>query len=174
MTYDGRTDVIDYTYNNKNADYLSNFLDEHGINSVDFLYLTDNANAAAVSYDRKLSGVNVNNILVTPDVYLGQNSEICKQIPVPSDFCRITASSYEILSEDTKLTVTAYGNIVFFSRSSKFAYDEEYCNYLVTGGTNTAAVFEFSQDEDVRQLCSGHNIEIIMNEDGKVYARRLY
>lgn len=174
VTYDGRTDVIDYTYNNKNADYLSNFLDEHGINSVDFLYLTDNANAAAVSYDRKLSGVNVNNILVTPDVYLGKNSEICKQIPVPSDFCRITASSYEILSEDTKLTVTAYGNIVSFSRSSKFAYDEEYCNYLVTGGTNTAAVFEFSQDEDVRQLCSGHNIEIIMNEDGKVYARRLY
>lgn len=174
VTYNGRTDVIDYTYNNKNADHLSHFLDEYGINSVDFLYLTDNANAAAVSYDQKLSGVDVNNVLVTPGVYLGQDGEICKAIPVASDFCNITASSYEILADDERLTVTAYGNVVYFSKSNKVSCGEDYCGYIVTGGANTSAVFEFSQNDGVRQLCSGHNIELIMNENGKVYARRLY
>lgn len=175
VTYAGRTDVIDFAYDRKNVAHLKNFLYEYGISNIDCLYLTDNVSAAAVSYNYELYEFDVDTVLISSDIDFGENRTICRNHPVYSDFFKITAPLYEISEYDMKLTVSAYGKTVLVQNfNSALPSDSSNYDYVVSGYKKNQSLFEMSQGEPSGLMCDGNNIEIIMNDDGEVYARRLY
>lgn len=175
VTYAGRTDVIDFSYDRKNAAHLKNFLYEHGISNIDCLYLTDNINAAAVLYNDELYEFNVNTVLVSSDINFGDNKTICRNQPAYSEFCKITASEYEISEYGMELTVSAYGKTVLVQPFDVgLPSDGSNYDYVVVGYKNNQALFEISQNKYGSLICDGNNIEITMNDNGEIYARRLY
>lgn len=175
VTYSGRTDVIDFTYDRKNAAHLKNFLYEYGISNIDCLYITDNISAAAVSYNDELYKWDVDTVLISSDIYFGDSRTICRNQPVYSDFCKINSPLYEISEYDMKLTVSAYGKTVLVQPfNAAFPSDSSNYDYVVAGYKNNQALFEISQGKPGSLICDGNNIEIIMNDDGEVYSRRIY
>lgn len=174
VTYAGRTDVIDIVYNGKNPDYVRSFIEKYGIRLIDCLYLTDDAYAAAAAYADKLCAVNADMVLLSSESELREKSVICGQIPQPSDQIQITANEYEISEISGRLTISAYKKVLIAAQNNEILFDYDKCDYLISINKNSQGVYEISGKEYGKLLCSGNNIEIILNDNGKFDARRLY
>ncbi|MDD6269958.1 MAG: ComEC/Rec2 family competence protein [Oscillospiraceae bacterium] len=174
VTYNGRTDVAELSYDKKNPDYLRTFLNEYNITNIDTLYISGNANASASAYNKKLSGIKTERIFVGSELCYGKNGMICSKNAELAHEGTVTSSLYEISVSDGILTVSAYGKVMLVSHKEKIRPDSINCDYLTVLGKRKADLFEISAENENNLLCQCNNMEIVINENGTAYARRLY
>lgn len=175
ITYAGRTDIIDFSYDRKNADYVRDFLYKYDIDHIDCLYLSDDINAAGAAYREKLAPVKAECVLTASGGEFGENMMICRQTPQNADSCRISGPVYEISSDHGSLTVSAYGKVLLITQSGSTDAAQAKWDYLVSGSKNTCEIYNYDEERSSWLIYSGvSNIEIMMNDEKRIYVRRLY
>lgn len=113
LSYQDRTDVIDMTGHYKNPSYVSQFLTENGISSIDSLCLTDRAAQLRVTYTQTLTGVTASSAVVPTDCPLPTGATACGAEITQADAFQITDTAYTATYQDETLLVT-YGTLTFY------------------------------------------------------------
>ncbi|MGN0631797.1 MAG: ComEC/Rec2 family competence protein [Ruminococcus sp.] len=174
VTYAGRTDVIDVSYDRKNPDHVRNLLYEYAIDSIDCLYLSDDINASGAAYREKLASVKAECVLTASGGQFG-DALICRQSPQNADSCKISGNAYEISAENGIVTISAYGKILRITGSGNTYAAQNECDYLVTGGKNTCEIYNYDDENNCWLIYSGAgNTEIVMSDDNRLNVRGLF
>ena len=174
VTYAGRTDVIDVSYDRKNPDHVRNLLYEYAIDKIDCLYLSDEINAAGAAYREKLAAVKAECVLTASGGYF-ENALICRQPPQNADSCKISGNTYEISSEKGVVTISAYGKILRITGSGNTYALQNESGCLVIGGKNTCDIYNYEDKDNCWLIYSGAgNTEIVISEDNRLNVRGLF
>lgn len=174
ITYAGRTDVIDISYDRKNADCVRNLLYEYNIDKINCLYLVSKVNAAGATFREKLAHIKADSVLMTSGGEFGEDLLLCKERPCIADNCKISGSAYEISVNDGSVILEAYGKKLLITQADNNMYAEEKWDYLALWGKNTCDVYEYGDENSGWLMYSdAGNIEIVMNEEN-INVRRLY
>lgn len=138
-------DIVDVSGEYKNSRYAEKYLRELGVSTINNLILIDNISYSMVTYENRLSLLNVENVVVPSGAYFNKSYTICGAMPKYSDFSVWSADygDYGITIDNGKITVV-YGDYRF-----------EYEN----GGYNGKKY--------------GKNIAVHVGDDGEVKVRRL-
>lgn len=172
ITYGGRTDVIDISYDRKNADHVRNLLFEYNIDSIDCLFLSDEVNASASAYRKELSHIKSECVLMASGGVFSDDITICGEFTGIADSCRLSGKVYEISACGGRITIETGGKTLLITNNMDSVHDK--WDYLALSGRNTCDLYEYEDEKSGWLIYSdAGNIEIVMKDDS-INVRRLY